>query len=480
MASYSYTDSARPRKQRRTGRTSRVATDPLRDTPASGQSQPDQPEETPANGINGTQSAEQKGDWDEPQLRTPAPSYDDTPWSAVSSSANPVLGTMRPLGSMPSAADLRKVGLVPSKPGTPSILAMKEPQPASNEEKKDENAQTPFTPDEEPVPEPTSNKPTVEEDLAAFAVLPVPDSTEADVETLKATLESALRLASDAGNRAVIKGLLRLWEKCGSDPYALSVLDGVCQEAPSSPQRLMFQSVTRDAWNELEFQENAVDQSTAPPAMGRARSASSVSSLSSAKSLEPETFAPAPVASTTPATRVRKGKQSKKTAQKKKAPERRSAVSAAELQRRAESENPESSTEAVQAKKTRLRKPVPKIVAPESGIRSSLASHPPSRLSSPDPNTGAGISAAENAEPRRRRSESVASSEAGDNRRLTPSLTYVDGSTAILRSLNTNFELLTCLVTVNLLKTTTTVGTVMAVGSYYAAMAVSFHSTSPA
>ncbi|KAL4807565.1 hypothetical protein BDV18DRAFT_158783 [Aspergillus unguis] len=439
-SSSSFTDSARPRKQRRTGRTSRVGTDPLQDTPVSTQSQPEQLRDTSTKGVNGTRSVEANGDWDEPQLRAPVPSYDDTPWSAVSSSANPVLGTMRPLGSMPSAADLRKVGLVPSKPGTPNIPAMKEPQPAPNE-KKDDSSRTPLTPEEEPLPEPTPNKPTIEEDLAAFAILPVPNSADADIETVKAAVESALRLASDANNRPVTKGLLRLWEKCGSDPYALSVLDAVCQETPTSPQRSMFQSVMRGAWSELDSQ-NAADDSTAPR-LTRARSASSVSSLSSAKSLEPETFAPAPVVSATPTTRIRKGKQAKNTAQKKKALERRSAISAADLQRQRASENPELSTEAVQAKKSRLRRSLPKIVAPESGIRSSLASRPPSHLASPGPATSAGE---DNTEARRGRSESVASSDAGDNRRLTPSLTDDEPSENldICRNCEGNGQLLCC------------------------------------
>ncbi|KAL4883446.1 hypothetical protein BJY04DRAFT_184637 [Aspergillus karnatakaensis] len=418
----SFTDSTRPRKQRRTGRTSRVPTDPLQDTPVAGQSPLEHSEGIAVNGLNGTHSEEDTG-WIEPEPRAPVPSYDDTSWSAVSSSANPVLGTMRPLGTMPSAADLRKVGLVPSKPSTPSILPRKEPQPAVNGEKKDDTPQAPLTPVEEPVPEPIPepliHKPTIEEDLAAFKILPVPDSGDADVDVLQAAVESALRLASEADNRAVINGLFRMWELASSDPYALKILDGVCQETPGSPQRSMFQKVMRGAYKELLPEVIAVDEAGVLPAPRRARSASSDSTLSTAKSLDAELYTPVAV-SRAPVARVRKGKQTKNAPQKKDIPERRSVFPSRDVQRQRAVEASELSAEAIQAKRTRLRKSLPKIVASESGIRSSLTSDPSSNMSSPGPTTV--VSAAGNAGPLRGRSQSLASSEAGDNRRLTPSL----------------------------------------------------------
>ncbi|KAL5336394.1 hypothetical protein BJX70DRAFT_283946 [Aspergillus crustosus] len=412
-------ESTRPRKQRRTGRTSRVPTDPLQDTPVSSQSHA---EDTPVNEVNGTNPTGECTQWIEPEPRAAVPSYDDTSWSAVSSSANPVLGTMRPLGTMPSAADLRKVGLVPSKPSTPSILPRKDPQPPVNGAKKDNSPQTPLTPVEEPVIEPILHKPTIEEDLAAFTVLPVPDSVDADVDTLKAAVEKALRLAAEADNRPVIKGLLRMWEKCGNDPYALRILDGVCQETPGSPQRSMFQKVMRSAWKELQPEVTAINDTITLPVSIRARSDSD-SSLSSAVSLDAEIYAPV-VASRAPATaRARKGKHAKNAQQKKDVPDRCSVFPSRDLQRQRAAESTELSAEAVQAKRTRLRRSLPKIVASESGIRSSLNSDPSSNLSSPGPIATGVDSAVGKRGPRRERSESLASSDAGDNRRLTPSLT---------------------------------------------------------
>lgn len=412
-----FTESTRPRKQRRTGRSSRVGTDSLRDTPVSSQSQSVQPQDS--NGVSGTELNGHIADWIEPEPRAPVPSYLDTPWSNVSNAHNPVLGTMRPLGALPTTADRRKAGLAPSHPGTPSIPVAKETQPVSEGEKKDDNPPTLLTPAEEQAPELILPRPTIEEDLAAFTILPVPNSINTDVDTLKAAVESALHLASDANNRLVIKGLLRMWEKCGNDPYVLRILDGVCQETPGSPQRSMFQKAMRTVLGELEAQEMARTEHGAPPVSGRARSASSVSTLSSAKSLDAETYAPVPVVAATSAPRPKKGKQSKNSTQKKTAP-------AVDFQRQRALENPELSEEAIQAKKSRLRKSLPKIATSESGIRSSLTSNPPSNFSSPGPIAASvDISVSRNAGTHRERSESVASSDAGDNRRLTPSLTYV-------------------------------------------------------
>ncbi|KAL2864471.1 putative PHD finger domain protein [Aspergillus lucknowensis] len=415
----SFTDSTRPRKRRRTGGNSRVPTDPLQDTPVSSQSQSDQPEDTSTNGINGTQIFGRSVEWTEPELRAPVPSYNDTPWSAVSSDANPVLATMRPLGVMPSAADLRKVGLVPSKPSTPSIPAKKDPQHVVNGEKSDDKPQTPLTPAEEQLPDPVSQKPPFEEDLAAFTVLPVPSSADADVDKLRDAVRNALRLASEADNRPVIRGLLRMWEKCGHDPSALMILDGVCQETPGPPERSMFQEVMRSAWKEMQSERVAIDEPTAIPAIGRARSASSDSSLSSAKSLDAETYAPVVVSGSSVA-RSRKGKQSRSATQRKDISERHSLFPSGGLQRKAISGDPGLSTEAVQAKKTRLQRSFPGIVPSESGLRSSLRSKTPSNILSPGPIL---TNVAPPAGDRRGRSESVASSDAGDNRRLTPSPT---------------------------------------------------------
>ncbi|KKK13511.1 hypothetical protein P175DRAFT_0446659 [Aspergillus ochraceoroseus IBT 24754] len=412
-----FTESTRPRKQRRTGRTSRVATDPLQDPPTQRLSRRERFVKEAADNDNESHALGQDTEWTEPPVRAPVPSYADTPWSAVSSDANPVLATMRPLGAMPSAADLRKVGLAPSKPSTPIIPAKKDLPHAPNGEKIDEKPQTPLTPAEEPAPEPAPAKPTPEEDLAAFTVLPVPSSADVDVEKLKVAVEKALRLASETDNRPVIRGLLHLWEKCSKDPFALSILDGICQENPGPREKSAFQTVMRSAWKEVRSEQNVTKVPLILPTIVRTRSASTASSLSSAKSLDAEIFAPA-IVSRASNTRSRKGKQSRSATQKPDALPRRPAFPSNDpsLPQKQTQEDPDASAEAVQAKRTRLQRALPTIVASESKLRYSLASNPSSDLSSPGPH----FSASRN---RGGRSESIASSDAGDNRRLTPSLT---------------------------------------------------------
>ncbi|KAL2851609.1 hypothetical protein BJY01DRAFT_110156 [Aspergillus pseudoustus] len=412
-----FTESTRPRKQRRTGATSRVPTDPLQDTPVSNQSQPDRPEDVAANGVNGTQLLGQDTEWIEPELRAPVPSYNDTPWSAVSSEANPVLSTMRPLGIMPTTTDRRKVGLASSKPSTPILPAKKDLQHAPNGGERDDKLQTPLTPAEEQPPVTIPPQPTIEEDLAAFAILPIPISASADVEKLKAAMENAVHLAVEAKNHPVLKGLCRLWEQCANDPYALKILDGVCQETPGPPEKVVFQKMMRSAYKETQSEQIAVNEPTAVTVMRRARSASSDSSLSTAKSLDAETYAPvAPIA------RSRKGKQNKNAAQKNNTLEHRSVLSSGGIQRKTASGPPELTAEVVQAKRTRLQRTLPKIVPSESGLRSSLASNSPSSQSSPGPHRpNVAVPSVEPGRNQRGRSESVTSSDAGDNRRITPS-----------------------------------------------------------
>ncbi|KAF7596741.1 hypothetical protein BBP40_000169 [Aspergillus hancockii] len=429
----SFTESTRPRKQRRTGRHSRVATDPPHDTLSQGQSQLGQFRAEASDTVSDSQLAEKGIEWVEPPVRVPAPSYADTPWSAVSSDANPVLATMRPLGTMPSAADLRKAGLAPAKPSTQNIVAKKEPRSVPNGDKEVGKPQTPLTPAEEPTPEAgPPPKDVAVQDVTTFTALPVPNSTDVNVEKLRSAVESALHLAAETGNRPVIRGLLRLWETCGKDSFALSVLDGVCQANPGPREQSAFQTVMRSAWKEVQSEVNPEVVPIVIPPMGRTRSASSVSSLSSAKSIDAESFAPGVAPGTANARARARGKHTK-SAQKAKdseasePPSRRSAFppsDSAFQRRRALEENPEFSAEAVKSKRTRLQKSLPRIAASESRLRSSLISEPPSDMSTPAPAVAGrsqtvpdGVVA-----DRRGRSESPASSDAGDNRRLTPTM----------------------------------------------------------
>ncbi|PWY79734.1 PHD finger domain protein [Aspergillus heteromorphus CBS 117.55] len=432
----SFTESTRPRKQRRTGRHSRVATDPLQDPPSRTQSRLEQS----GNGISDTHSESHvdgnSADWMEPPLRVPVPSYDDTPWSAVSHSGNPILSTMRPLGAMPTSSDLRKVGLVPVKPSVQNIPAKRNLQAASNGEKTKNKPRTPVTPAEEPIPEPITTKVKPLEDMSHFTSLPVPTSTDVDVDRIKDAVEKAVRLALETNNIPVSRGLLRLWETCHKDPFALSILDGICQENPGPRERSVFQSVMRSAWKEV--QAEAGDDLTPAPVVARPRSASSLSSLSSAKSLDVETFAPGMTPGATTARHRGKGKQAKggtrmnvrdllnpePTTAAAGVPPPPSAATEESPQKRALEDEP-TPEETARVKRTRLQKTLPTIVASESRLRSSLASQSASNAPSPVPTATSQSQPASVGAPvptSRERSESPASSDAGDNRRLTPTL----------------------------------------------------------
>ncbi|KAL2000632.1 hypothetical protein VTN02DRAFT_2833 [Thermoascus thermophilus] len=427
--STSFTESTRPRKQRRTGRNSSVAVDPAQETAAEQQGHSEQPEDTRAESPSPPQSSGPLPEWVEPPLRAPAPSYRDTPWSGVSHDKNPVLATMRPLGAMPTASDLRKVGLAPTKAPARPVARKRSPKEAGdgeNEENGNERPKSASTsaeeltrsaspqaagqrglPErEEQIRRPTRSKSATDnpgKDAAdangtRLAGLPVPTSTEYNVEKIKSAVESALRMADDTGNRAVIRGLRRIWEESSSDPFLLSVLDGVVKQNPGPRQRFVFQTVMRDAFKSVK----AETQSASAP-MARTRSATSTSSLSSAKSLDAETFAPGMEPGAGKPTGRAKGKSAKPAAAKGKEGKdkdkglvseplsRRSAFppSDAALQRkRALEEDPNFSEEAIEAKRSRLRRTFSEVVPRESRIRSSLSRDLGPNLSSPAGSVG--------------------------------------------------------------------------------------------
>lgn len=413
-------DSSRPRKLRRTGHNSRVASDP----PQGSQSQPEEltaPDEE-GKPVTG---------WIEPPLRPPMPSYMDTPWCAMSSQSNPVLSTMRPLGSMPTAADWRKAGLeprprkVPAKRASPAVQNGTQDAEQSGNGAGGKKSETPDVPVEEPAPAtaPASPKdePQNQDHLDTFATTPVPTSAEFDVDRIKGAVEDALRKGIQTGNQAVARALLHIWQNTSKDNSTLSILDGMCRENPTRNETSAFKAAIRSAWDDFQDEDDSDESDAQPPAMTRTHSASSVSSLSSAKSLDAETFAPG--AEPTNTRSRTKGKQTKAPASKSKTkapvppPPRRSmfpsSTERSQQRRRAMESDPEFSDDALQEKRERLQEKIPQLKVPESRVRRSLAKsnfsgrHFGSRVAS-DGDVMDG-------------KESRESSEAPDNRRLTSS-----------------------------------------------------------
>ncbi|KAL1969739.1 hypothetical protein VTN77DRAFT_8292 [Rasamsonia byssochlamydoides] len=382
--SFSFTESTRPRKQRRTGRNSRIGVDTAQDVDNSSeataesqarQSQPSQqaPEHvTQVQQEHGQHEPQQTGprvefsgnnlqsllpfnsDWVEPPLRPAQPSYRDTPWSAVSSDKNPVLASMRPLGAMPTAADLRKVGLtVPAKPlprtSTANTKGLK--TTVGQENGADRAA---------------ASAPIPRDDTADLASLPLPTSSEYDVEKMRSVVESALRHADDSHNRAVACGLRRLWANSSSDPFLLSVLDSVIRKEPGPRQKAVFKAVMRDAFKSV----NAEAHPNGSVPIARSRSATSTSSLSSAKSLDVDPSASRMTSGTRNAAAATRGRKRGRNSEP---------LSAAGLtsntagQKRQLEEIPGDVEEMSAAKRTRLQLQQHNFpIVQESQIRSSL------------------------------------------------------------------------------------------------------------
>ena len=285
-------------------------------------------------------SGENRTAWVEPPLRPPAPSYEDTPWSGVSNAHNPVLHTMRPLGQGPTPADLRKTGLLNSAKPSPHQTPANDGGPvktstrrkrSSRPAKRGMFSEKPASSAKEEAAWPDNSKAGFDEDLAALARLPLPDSSEFNVAKLKTVIEAAMHLAAASGSRVVSMGLLRIWANSNDDQFILYILDGMVNG--SGPREVAaFQTLVHRAVHEVrsenEERDAAKDVNNVPhvePTVNRSGSVvSSTSALSSAKSLD-------------------------------------------------EDESSQSPQETLEVKRNRLRKTFPDFVAHESSLRSSLS-----------------------------------------------------------------------------------------------------------
>lgn len=353
----------RSRNQRQSGKNSRVAGQP--DSSGGGQGEPGKPGSAPAQQPESSTFFGIESGYHEPRMRTNAPSFTDTPWSGVSHSSNPILGTMRPLGTLPTDADRIKVGLPPAIPKVKVVRGKKgvvaaEPQTI----------------------EPAHPLLNLEEIVASFLALPVPSSLLVDVEKVKSSIEDTLSLAVQCKNVAVARGLLHLWEDSNTDPFVLDVLASVMRDDPTEQEMSAFQSLLRVSWEEVQAQNPDFDFNGANGA--RRGSESSTSSLSSAKSLDAETFAPG--MAPTDSSRPRRGGPGKTTIDYREGAgdDETGPDGTAESRKRLLDDESESE-EMLAAKRQRMQKTFPNIVAHESTLRSSLASESPSAGSSPHP-----------------------------------------------------------------------------------------------
>ena len=285
-----------PRKLRRTGRTSRAVIDLGTTEPEQGPASSSGKEEDLTG--NDTQPPRSPVDWIEPPLKAPAPSYRDTPWSAVSSDKNPVLATMRPLGVGPTATDLRKAGLASVKTTSRSISRKRKAKALVGDEDEAErpgsaSSSVGLDPPEEPSKELSQPGPgedtsgDIADDVKCidFAMLPVPQSTEYDVEKIGVVVRLALEIADRVNNVAVSRGLRRLWGDSSKEPFYLSVLNSVLKRDPARHQQSVFKTIMRTEFKNVQ---------SSAAAMSRTHSAESTSSLSSAKTVDVDPLTTAP------------------------------------------------------------------------------------------------------------------------------------------------------------------------------------------
>jgi hypothetical protein len=355
---------------------------------------------------------------------------------------------MRPLGSMPTAADLRKAGLKPTKPSKPisslakELLALQndmsqndDPMSQNEETPASQNPPTPAsqsetpnvsqsealqssqnvnlqalpnggmdaqTPQESATPADKTpsedSKPCSYEEIDALLALPVCNSVKLDLEQTRNALKETLRMAADTNNSKVVKSLFNLWTKATQDPMVMSVVHGMCRKEVGDRNANAFHDLIRAAWREIRKEDAAdVSPAAAPPDMTGTQSDTTATSLSSALSPEAQTSAPTtvptPVIVATAATRLKlrsKGKQAKvnatRAANKDKLRQtRQSALPSSDARKRALEDDTEFSEETVRAKRQRLQQPLPDIVPEESGVRSTLSHEQPGSALSPLP-----------------------------------------------------------------------------------------------
>ncbi|KAK2753259.1 hypothetical protein FQN54_007950 [Arachnomyces sp. PD_36] len=442
------TEPTRPRKQRKTGRNARVAVEPTVEAGPSGEASGSGEERQQAESNNAdsmetdlqengeTNPRSEQGPWEEPTLPVPKSSSLDVPKNPFHKTF--ITSTMQPLGQMPTAKQLRNTRATPAKSAPPPLDKGKkrsfEEVDAEAQENGDERPKT-ATPSvegpgqtdssraegsagplgrEERVTRSTRSRTGLEnpagEAPAAVnghgpAVLSTPTSRSRD--RISEIVDAAIVRAESRNDLVVARGLRRIWDQSGTDPFLLSVLDAVLNHNADARQRSVFQTVMRETSRMIKAEEQAGESVS----MTRTQSGTSTSSLSTAKSLDPETFAPA-IASGTAKTNSRaKGKAAKAAASKAKGkgragPSRGQSAfppsDASLTRKRALEEDPDFTDEALAAKRRALSRSFEDASAQESDVRPFVGTASGADLPVPSPHdverreldweaTGAGI-----------------------------------------------------------------------------------------
>ncbi|OJD18639.1 hypothetical protein AJ78_01335 [Emergomyces pasteurianus Ep9510] len=447
LLSSSVSEATRPRKQRKTAHGARGAAEPVQESLQSRETK------TSATHLNlhptgqtttlpGVQLPRPRWDepWVEPELPPPTPSYK---FDSKKGEKTYHLASTTPLGVLPSISVRRRLGLVATaKSFTPVSVQKDGIKSAKSTPTCDERPGTASTSAEEPVP---SESPFVEGGFQACengdqvpnstrsgmanndtepqtvpvnghphppTLLATPPTLKYPPEKILEVVDAAIARAEELKDTKVVNGLRRLKEATSKDQFLFSVLEGAFSKHAGPHERSLFQTVMRDAVKKDRRAASNRDATT----MSRTRStASTSSSLSSAKSLDAETFAPAMTSGRAANSAPAKGKGGRASGshakgKRRSVPARPQSIfpclEGADIRKRKRLDDPGYSDEALAAKRLALRKTFHDFTVPESHVRPSrtpVAYETASPTPQPVPSRGS-----------KRSSEVFESSESGD------------------------------------------------------------------
>ncbi|EGD97524.1 hypothetical protein TESG_04932 [Trichophyton tonsurans CBS 112818] len=221
----------------------------------------------------------------------------------------------------------------------------------------------------------------------------VPSSRKYTSEKLMDILGSAISRAEESQDSKVAGGLRWIKEASASDPFLLGVLEGAINRSADAHHRSAFQALMKDAVKRAQAQpeqqqqqQQQLDDSAAATDMVRTASATTTSSLSTAKSLDADAFAPVaaePDSGNAPTTTSAKGKGARAPRSRTRGGRRRAGPSRANAapptnsafsRKRKLEEDPVFSEEAVAAKRRALEEATIAVTdeAEESNVRTAM------------------------------------------------------------------------------------------------------------
>lgn len=447
LPSSSVSEATRPRKQRKTAHNARGGAQPSQESLLSRETKTsaphsDQQSTSQTTAVSGAQLPPPRWDepWVEPELPPPTPSYK---FDSKKGEKTYHLASTTPLGVLPSITVRRRLGLIPTSKSSTQISAKKNGTiSAKSTPTGDERPRTASTSAEEPAP---SESPFVEGGFQAFenggqvpsstrsrmgnndteletapvnghshppTLLSTPPTLKYHPEKILEVVDAAIARAEELKDTKVVNGLRRIRDATSRDQFLFAVLEGAFNNQAGPHERSLFQTVMRDA---IKTDRHGAPTHDATAMVRTQSTASTSSSLSSAKSLDAETFAPAMTSGRAANSLPAKGKGgrvpgSHTKGKRRSVPSRSQSIfpslEDADIRKRKRMDDPEYSDEALAAKRLALRKSFNDFTVPESHIRPSrtpVANETASPTPQPVPSSG-----------RKRSIEAFESSEGSD------------------------------------------------------------------